>query len=270
MPRKGKYVTWWKRSEAVPLVICLFVSGPLVGQKGEIVMLSEKVGTVLDAEEKEILGLFPRIDGFQSAQFTDLGEGRYRVRIVVVDHTRTRVLTRTINWPQFFHMKRIADAHPEITEEMRREHREKLAYLRVHRMVEQIPPSTFCTIRHSSGRRISGSFVGYEEGVITFQSPTRRIRFPVDELESITYRPYIDDGNRVKKALSFALGAAVGLGVGELWNIQSRPSVDLTWHNRFSGAVLGLVSGSELFEAVTILTSPRKFIAFTPENVNNK
>lgn len=261
---------WWKTAKIGSIVLILMFSGPLTGQNDEIVMLSKKVGTVLDAEEKEILGLFPHVDGFESAQFIDLGGGRYRVKIVMVDHTRSRVLTRTIGWPQFFRMKRVADAHPEITDEMRREHREKLAYLRVRQSVERIPPSTYSTIRHVSGRKIRGTFVSYDKGIISFQAPTRRIRFPLSELESISYRPFIDDGNTVKRALSFALGAVAGLALGELWNQQSRPSTDRVWHNRFSGVILGLVSGSELFEAVTILTSPRKFIAFTQAEVRKE
>ena len=114
---------------------------------------------------------------------------------------------------------------------------------------------------------MTGTFVEYRDRTIQFQSPTRKIQFPITEIESITYRPFIDEGNVKKKAVSFLLGVLVGVGLEELWNIQSRPAVDVMWHNRFTGAVLGLISGIELFEAITVLTSPRKFIAFTPEEV---
>lgn len=264
MPKREKFLHWLKATKIFSLGLFLTIGGIAKAQSPEVIMLSRKVGTVLDAEEKEILGLFPQIDGFESAQFYDLGGGRFRVKIVIVDHTRTRSISRDITWPQFFGMKRIADAHPLITEEMRREHREKLAYLRVEQTVELIPPSTYCSIRHISGRKVTGRFVSYDDGTINFQSPTRRFHFPISELESISYRPFIDDGNPVKKALSFALGGAVGLAFGELWNKQSRPVNDITWNNRFSGIVLGLISGSELFQAVTVLTSPKRFISFTP------
>ena len=236
-------------------------------QDGDIIPLSRKVGATLDAEEKEILGLFPDIKGFQSAQFSKLGENRYMARIAYLDRTRLRVIKRYFNWRGFQRMKLIADGHPEITDKMREEHRYKLTYLRVHDSLMRIPSSTYCTIRHSSGRRVTGTFVEYRDRTIYFQSPTKIIQFPVTEIESISYRPTIEKGSLVKKVASFAAGGVIGLALGELWNLQSRPAIDIVWHNRFTGIALGLISGSEFYEAVTILTSPKEFIAFSPGEV---
>jgi len=241
--------------------------GFIRAQQGEVIMLSRKVGMTIDAEEKEILGFFPDIEGFQSAQFFKIDDNKYAAKIVYLDHTRSRTIKRYYSWKQLQRMKYRAGSHPEITDEMRAEHRYKLSYLRIDEMLEQIPPSTFCTIRHASGRRITGNFIHYQDRTIYFQSPTKRIQFPITEIESITYRPFIDNRNRMKKIASYVIGAVVGLSIGELWNVQSRPAVDMTWHNRFTGVILGLVSGGELFEAVSIVTSPKKFIAFTPEEV---
>ena len=267
MPRKERSSVSLKIRSLAGLLLFFLFSEIIPSQKGEIIPLSRKVGTTVDAEEREILGLFPDIDGFESAQFFMLSDDRYFAKIVYLDHTRPRTMKRHYTWRQLHRLKYRAGSHPEITEEMRAEHRYKLSYLSVHEMLERIPPSTFCTIRHTSGRRITGTFVDYRDRTIYFQSPTRRIQFPVTQIESISYRPFVDDGNVVKKVVSFLLGAGMGYAVGELWNLQSRPAADVAWNNRFTGLILGLVSGGQMFEAVSIITSPKKFIAFTPEEV---
>jgi len=249
------------------LISLLFGYQSIRAKQEEVILLSRKVGITIDAEEKEILGLFPDIGGFQSAQFYKIDDEKYYGKIVYLDHTRSRTLKRYYSWKQLQRMKYSITSYPEITEEMRANHRYKLSYLRVHEMLEQIPNSTFCRIRHANGRKISGTFITYQDRNIFFQSPTKKIQIPITEIESIVFRPYIDTRNPMKKAISFTIGAVVGLGLGEIWNLQSGPDVDITWHNRFTGTALGLVFGSELFKAISILTSPKEKIAFTPEEV---
>lgn len=267
MLRKEKYSSLLKAPSfsLLLLVFCIHSFAP--AQEADIIVLSRKVGTTLDAEEKEILGLFPDVAGYQSAQFFKIDDDRYLARIVYLDHTQPRILKRYYSWRQLQKMKYIAGSHPEITEEMRAELRHRLSYLRVDEILGQIPQSTFCTIRHANGRKISGNFVEYRDRTICFQSPTRRIRFPITEIESISYRPIIEAENPLKKGISFAAGALAGVGLAELWNVQSRPSIDGVWQNRFTGLALGLLSGNEVFEAFTILTSPKRFIPLTPEEV---
>lgn len=239
----------------------------LPAQEGEVIPLSVKVGMMLDAEENAILGIFPNVEGFESAQFYELSENKYEVKITYVEQTVSKSAKRVLNWKQFQSLRYKAGSHPEITEEMREAKRDFLMYLQVHNIMDDIPPSTYCKLKHSNGTTLTGTFVEFKDEVITFQSTTRRIEFPIAELESITYRPYIDDGNTTKKVIAFALGAIAGVAMEEIWNVQSRPAVDVAWHNRFTGLVMGLVAGSELLEAVTVLLSPDRFISFTPEEV---
>ena len=250
------------------LFVFFFLTFPSVrGETEEVIMLSRKVGMTIDAEENEILGLFPDIYGFESAQFFKINENKYYAKITYVDHTQDKTMKRYYSWKQLQKKKYLVSSHPEITEEVRADHRYKLSYLRVHELLEQVPPSTFCTIRHANGRKITGTFVSYQDRVINFQSSTKKIQIPISEIAAISYRPYIDRKDPLKKTISFTMGAILGLSLGELWNLQSGSNVDMTWHNRFSGTVMGLVSGTELFKAVSILSSPKKTIAFTPEEI---
>ncbi|MEE9167139.1 MAG: hypothetical protein V3U24_06740 [Candidatus Neomarinimicrobiota bacterium] len=267
MPKREKSSDLWKARSLAPFLLFFLFYSFSAAQEDQIIMLSTKVGTTLDAEEKEILGLFPRVDGFQSAQFFEIDENKYLAKIIYLDQTRPRVLKRYYSWRQFQRLRYVAGSHPEITDEMRAEHRYKLSYLSVDDMLEQIPRSTYCSILHTSGRRIRGSFVGYQNRIVQVQSPTKRIQFPVREIESISYRPSIYQDDPFKKAVSFAAGVLLGILAAEVWNISSEPSVDGVWQNRFAGMAFGLVTGSWLFRVVNILTSPREFITISAEEM---
>lgn len=236
-------------------------------EESDIVVLSIKVGSTIDAAENALMELFPDVQGFESAQFYKLSENRYLAKIVYVDGTRRKLKKRRYSWKQFQGLKYRAGSHPAITEEQREQQLDYLTYLRTHNIMEDIPPSTFCTIKHESGQRFTGTFVKYEDREITFQSLTKRLKFPIKELVSITYRPFVDDGKLWKKWAAFGIGALIGTSVAEIWNIQKSQRIDIIWYNRFLGMGLGFLLGSEMFEAVSAITSPVKVIALTSEEL---
>jgi len=49
------------------------------------IIVSERVGDVIDAEEREQFGLFPTIEGFQEARFYRFGEGGYALEIATAE-----------------------------------------------------------------------------------------------------------------------------------------------------------------------------------------
>ena len=53
--------------------------------RGEPFVVSDAVGGVIDAEERARYGLFPEIEGFQSAAFFKIGAGSYLIRITRID-----------------------------------------------------------------------------------------------------------------------------------------------------------------------------------------
>ncbi len=244
------------------------VCQPVASQEeNDIVILSIKVGSTIDAAENSLMDLFPDVKGFQSAQFYKLSEDRYLAKIVYVDRTRRKLKKRQYSWRQFQQLKYRAGSHPAITEEQRSQQLDYLTYLRTHNIMEDIPTSTFCTIKHESGQRFTGTFVKYEDREITFQSLTKRFKFPIEELVSITYRPFLDDGQLWKKWSAFGIGAVAGTSFAEIWNSQKSPRIDIVWYNRFLGMGLGFLIGSEIFEAISVITSPAKVIALTPEEL---
>ncbi len=64
--------------------IVLFLFGQLLAQEeeGEIIIISERVGKEIDQEENDKFKLFQGINGFQSAVYLKLPDGRYILKII--------------------------------------------------------------------------------------------------------------------------------------------------------------------------------------------
>ncbi len=56
-------------------------------EEGEIIIISELVGEVIDLEERNKYNLFPYIEGFQSAVFLKLPDGSYLLKITYLEET---------------------------------------------------------------------------------------------------------------------------------------------------------------------------------------
>ncbi|MBQ84656.1 MAG: hypothetical protein CMG31_07770, partial [Candidatus Marinimicrobia bacterium] len=112
------------------LTVFLFCQFLLAVQKPEVVVLSIKVGSSIDAAENILMGLFPDIKGFESAQFYKISDNRYMAKIVFMDRSRRRLKKRHYSWKQFQRLKYLAGSHPEITDEQREQQMDYLTYLR--------------------------------------------------------------------------------------------------------------------------------------------
>ncbi|MBC8175089.1 MAG: hypothetical protein H8E82_05465, partial [Candidatus Marinimicrobia bacterium] len=247
------------------LILVTILVTQMWAQKGEIIPLSSKVGTEIDAVENEILGLFPDITGFHSAQFYEMNPNSYLVKIVYMNQANQQTVEKRMNWEDFYALKRIADLHSVISEEMRSEQSDKLSYHYAIDLIKRVPQSTFCTIKLSTEKKISGSFVNYKNNNVLIQTSTSRIRIPIENIELFIYRIHKIGGNELQiKMVTSLITVLIGLGFAELWNLQSIPHKDIAWHNRFVGATMGILMGRVVFEGVRILTSPKKIIAFTP------
>ncbi len=66
-----------------------FSSGQIYAQEeeGKIIVISEKVGEVIDSEENKKYNLFPAIKGFQSGVFLRLSDGSYVFKVTNIDET---------------------------------------------------------------------------------------------------------------------------------------------------------------------------------------
>lgn len=239
----------------------------VLAQEGEIVPLSTRVGYSVDAEEREFYHLFPEITGFESAQFYEISPNRIEARIVYLRYSRPKLSRKAFNLREFTRLQNVVNRQPPITEQDRTALRENLTFLRTDATLAAIPAGQYVIIKHRDGPRVKGTLVEYGEKRVRVQTPLKMQEIPLWELARISYRPEIVDRPGLKLAL-FGISALAGLALAEGWNLQTRPRLEMVWHYRFLGTVLGLLAGVEAYETMTVLSSPRTHLALTAEERN--
>ncbi len=246
-------------------IIFLF---PCNGETGEVIILGANVGSTIDREENEILGLFPDVKGFKSAQLFEISPSKYSIKIEYKDGRSTKILRRVIGWKVLYELKQKADSHPTITTQMRKELNIQKSQELAEQNLETLPFKSFCKVNLTDGKKIQGRYIGTIRNNLQFQTSVSRISVRLDEINSVVYRPEIREAGVVKSVISYTLGSLTGLAVAELWNSQSTPAIDQTWNNRFTGTVLGLLTGGELIQTIEILTSPKKEVILKRKDLN--
>ncbi len=245
------------------LLFSLLICQLLIGQNGNIVPLSQKVGTTIDAEENLIYGIFTEIRGFESAQVFEISENEYQVRYVIIEQGRRVTREKSLTWNEFFQLKQAIDKQPVISAADRAAVYQDLNYLRTTDIVESIPTGQFVKIKHVNGRTIRGILLPFEDNLLRIQTPIQVLSFPYHEVQEIAYRKEIKERPSWRKWI-FASAAAGGLMMAEIWNTQVAPQNDLGWHYRFLGTILGLIGGQEIIEAVDIIFSPQEKFEIAP------
>jgi len=236
-------------------------------QTPDIIPLSKKVGLTVDAEENIFYRIFNDIDGFYSAQFYDVGKNKIVVQIVFVDFSQKSVRRRSMTTEEFIDLKHHVDAQPYITDIDRQAISENLTYLTTVSIIESIPYDQYIVIEHRSGKKVRGSVLGVEDRLISIQTPISVETIPIWDMASLTYKKEILEIPKIKGFL-YAVSALGGVILAEIWNEQTRPRIDLIWHFRFIGTVLGTLFGAETYQAVNIISSPSTFFALTPEEMD--
>ena len=236
-------------------------------QTPDIIPLSKKVGLTVDAEENIFYRIFNDIDGFYSAQFYDVGKNKIIVQIVFVDFSQKSVRRRSMTTEEFIDLKHHVDAQPYITDIDRQAISENLTYLTTVSIIESIPHDQYIVIEHRSGKKVRGSVLGVEDRLISIQTPISVETIPIWDMASLTYKKEIREIPKIKGFL-YAVSALGGVILAEIWNEQTRPRIDLIWHFRFIGTVLGTLFGAETYQAVNIISSPSTFFALTPEEMD--
>ena len=207
------------------------------------------------------------IDGFYSAQFYDVGKNKIVVQIVFVDFSQKSVRRRSITTEEFIDLKHHVDSQPYITDIDRQAISENLTYLTTVSIIESIPHDQYIVIEHRSGKKVRGSVLGVEDRLISIQTPISVETIPIWDMASLTYKKEIREIPKIKGFL-YAVSALGGVILAEIWNEQTRPRIDLIWHFRFIGTVLGTLFGAETYQAVNIISSPSTFFALTPEEMD--
>ncbi len=248
------------------LIIGLLLASWATSQSPEIIPLSAKVGTTIDAEENIVFGIFQDVIGFESAQIFALPDDTYQVKIAYLKSGRIKIKTLNYTFDKFIRLKHMIDRKPAITMKDRQEIYENLTYLRTSEILEEIPTGQYVIIKHVSGKKIRGILLPSVDHSLQIQTPVQVLDFPYHQVSGIAYREFFNIRYGWRKWI-YTAGALMGLGLAEVWNGHTNPVPEMGWHYRFMGILLGLLGGREMYEAVNILTSPKTHFTLSPEEV---
>ena len=255
---------WKIFNRSIVLIISL---SPLFAQQGEIVGLTKHIGHTLDAEENLYYKVFNDIPNFNNAQFFQVKPNRIIARISFVDFTKNKISRRAYTLKKFNDLQLRLKRLPEITDKIRSSFSGDLIYLRTKKVLENIPKGQFVSVKTRSNKWVKGTLLSFEDNQLKLQTPFSLKEIPLNQMSRINYRQKII--NRPKwKSYVYGLGALMGLGLMETWNSQTAPDWGIKWHNRFSGAIFGLLAGAEIYDISMILLSKKTQFALTPKELD--
>jgi len=238
-----------------------------MAQEGEIIQLTKHIGFTLDAEENQYYEVFTDIPNFESAQYFEINPDRIEVRISFVEYTRIKVSRRVLTLKELTDLQFRLNQMPEITAEIRLSFRQNLTYLRTKEVLENIPTGQYVAVKHSNGKWIKGTLLSYRKERLLLQTPFAVKQIPITKMERITYREKIIKRPEWKLNI-YGLAAVLGFGLMESWNLQTNPAWGPKWHNRFTGAILGLIAGAEVYDTSMILLSKKTQFGLTPAELD--
>ena len=250
------------------IFLLIFVSKSI--SQNEVVILSPRVGTIIDVHENIFYRVFPKVRNFISAQIYFSSDVRYKVRFVVNRKGKRKIFEKKMSLRQFARFQNKVNAQPEFTEKAREIMYAGMDFLRAAEIIKDLPKPQYVKVVHSNNKRLRGTLISFENNTISIQTPRTVENINLDYVELISYR-LSDNEFLGLKPYIYALSGTIGLSMAKLYNNQRSPRLDESWYYRFYGITAGLIFSGELYEALsTVLTPTETFILSQEEYEQNK
>ena len=241
----------------------------VVKSQEEIIILSPRVGTLIDIHENRFYRIFPKVRNFISAQVYSTSYSAYKVRIVVNRNGKKKIYEKRMSLSQFTRFQNKINRQPEFTKEARDIMYAGMDFLRAVDILSEIKKPQYVKIIHNKNKRLNGTLVSFENSIISVQTPRKVEEVNLSNVDRISYRLYNNEFLQLKSYI-YVLSGAMGLNVASIYNSQRNPRLDESWYYRFYGIVMGLLFSSELYDALaTLLTPSETFILSQEEYEKN-
>ena len=236
----------------------------------EVVILSQRVGTIIDIHENRFYRIFPKVRNFYSAQIYSTSDYNYKVRIVVTRKGKHKVYEKKMTLKQFTRFQNKVNAQPEFTDQEREIMYAGMDFLRAAQTLTDLPKPQYVKMVYNGNKRLRGTLVSFENNIINVQTGNSLEKIYLDNVELISYRLSDNELLGIKPYI-YALSGVLGLRVAALYNSQRSPRLDESWYYRFYGITLGLIFSGELYDALsTLLTPTETFILSKEKYEQNK
>ena len=261
------------------IIYLFFLCGNIYAQT-IVAIVSEKVGAEIDIHENRFYRIFPNEKGFINAQIINVGEGKFRISIVKkIDGKDTRV-RRYIDQIEFEKIQQKIEQLPVFTKERKIEMYEGMDFLRVEKIINDIPKPQFITIKHSANKKLKGTLLKVENNILHIQGPSLVEKISLSSLDKISYRQSFGKYDKYKNYFFVGTGILGLIGAygynsqrAVIYNDYDIPRNDIVFYRYLNGIILGLIFSSEVFDALsTLLTSSETIILseaeYNEENYN--
>ena len=252
------------------IILLLFIFLASGYSRDEVVILSPRVGTMIDIHENRFYRIFPKVRKFYSAQIYSTSDLKYKVRIIVTRKGKQKTYEKKMSLEQFTRFQNKVNAQPEFTEQAREIMYAGMDFLRAAQIIKDLHKPQYVKITHNGNKRLRGTLVSFENNILNVQTGRSLEKIDLDNVELISYRLSDNEFLGIKPYI-YALSGAMGLNIAALYNNQRNPRLDESWYYRFYGITLGLIFSGELYDALsTILTPTETFILSREKYEQNK
>ena len=252
------------------IIFSLFIFLAFGYSQDEVMILSPRVGTIIDIHENRFYRIFPKVRKFYSAQIYSTSDLKYKVRIVVNRKGKQKTYEKKMSLEQFTRFQNKVNSQPEFTKQAREIMYAGMDFLRAAQIITDLPKPQYIKIIHNGNKRLRGTLVSFENNIVNVQTGRSLEKIDLDNVELISYRLSDNEFLGVKPYI-YGLSGAIGLRMAALYNSQRSPRLDESWYYRFYGITLGLIFSGELYDALsTILTPTETFILSQEKYEKNK
>ncbi len=229
--------------------------------------MTKHIGHTLDAEENLYYNVFSNVPNFNNAQFFQVKPNRIVARISYIDYTKIKITRKSYSLRKFTDLQIRMDKKPKITDKIRESFADNLTYLRTKKILENIPSGQYVSVKTRSNKWVKGTLLSFKKNTLSLQTPFSIKKIPMTQMERINYRETIID-RQDWKIYFYGIAAIIGFTLLETWNQQTTPESGIKWHNRFSGAIFGLISGAEVYDTSMILLSKKTQFRLTAKELD--
>ena len=238
--------------------------------QNEIVILSPRVGTIIDIHENLFYRIFPKVRNFISAQIYEVSDLKYSVRIVANKRGKRKIYEKKMSLKQFTRFQNKVNLQPEFTKEAREVMYAGMDFLRASKIIKGLPKPQYVKVVHNNNKRLGGTLISFENNIISIQTASAIEKINLDYVELISYRLSNNEFLGLKPYI-YAISGIMGLNMATLYNSQRSPRLDEIWYYRFYGITAGLIFSGELYKALsTILTPTETFVLSQEKYEQNK
>lgn len=248
----------------IAAILVMQFLGPGYCQDGEILPLSKKTGTVLDAEENIFYSVFTDVRGFESAQFYQMDDLSVSVRIVFVNRGIKKTSRRRMSLRDFVELQNRVNGLPQITDHDRDNLKKDLIYLQTDEILKSIPINRYVQVSRVSGMKIKGHLEMYDGRELIVRTVFGKRKVPITNLKAIAVRDPEKSRPRLKWLVPVACGSG-GFIAASLFVPGKYENTDRETFYRFAGAAAGLTATGPVISRIQAYLTPMEVFNLNPE-----